>query len=93
MQVQEHDLAATLEQHLVSRFGTMIGREDLRRELGYSTADAFRQAVAKGTVPVRVFRIPHRRGWFALCADVARWLASLRNASPIQVADFDESAA
>lgn len=38
---------------------------------------AFRRAAAAGRLPVSVFRLPGRKGWFARTRDVAAWLASL----------------
>lgn len=40
---------------------------------------SFRRSACKGTLPVSVFRIPGRRGWFARTEDVAVWLAAIGN--------------
>lgn len=72
-------LAQELEQDLLQRYGPVIGPADLRKALGYNTADAFRQALARGVLPVPVFAIAHRRGKFALTKDVAQWIARLRH--------------
>lgn len=63
---------------LFDRYGPLLPSAALPRILGYPTASAFRQAVARGTVPVPVFKIPTRRGWFALASEVATWLAACR---------------
>jgi hypothetical protein len=76
-------LALQLESDLIREYGPVISRESLCAALGYSSMNAFRQALSRGTVPVRVFDIPMRRGKFALSKDVARWLAERRNAAPI----------
>lgn len=69
-------LAEELECDLLRLHGPLMGGAELRRALGYPSANAFRQAVARKTVPVKVFSIEHRRGKFALSKDVAAWLAS-----------------
>ena len=72
-------LTDLLERDLLMRFGApLIGGEELRAALGYPTAEALRQAISRGTVPVPVFAVPHRRGKFALIRDIAAWLATLR---------------
>jgi len=71
-------LAHSLEQDLLHRYGPVIGQDDLRQALGYTSLDAFRQALSRGLLPVPVFPIPHRRGKYALAKDIACWLAQLR---------------
>ena len=69
-------LAQALENDLLSRHGPMLGNDDLQVALGYPSREAFRQALARDTLPVPVFSLPNRRGKFALVKDVAGWLAS-----------------
>lgn len=66
------------ERQLIRDFGAMLlsGRP-LQMALGYRTLESLRQAIKRGTVPVRVFPIENRRGKFALPKDVARWLVHL----------------
>ena len=65
-------------QHLIEReHGPILSCPVLWRLLGYRTADAFRKAVQRKTVPVETFSIPHRRGRFAKTVDVVRWLDTL----------------
>ncbi len=72
-------LADLLERDLLARYGApLLGGDDLRSALGYPSVEALRQAIARGTVPVPVFAVEHRRGKFALTKDVAAWLAKLR---------------
>ncbi|NKZ37357.1 hypothetical protein HF690_00125 [Oleiagrimonas citrea] len=72
-------LAELLERDLLTRYGSpLLGGDDLRSALGYPSIEALRQAIARGTVPVPVFSVAHRRGKFALVKDVAIWLAALR---------------
>ena len=51
----EQQLAEALERDLFNRHGPMIGQEHLWQALGCSSIDAFRQAEARQTLPVRVF--------------------------------------
>jgi len=74
----EKGFAESLEADLTNRYGPVLSGESLRRALGYPTVDAFRQALARRTVPVPVFSIRKRRGKFALAKDVARWLVEQR---------------
>lgn len=74
-----------LEQEIKSRYGLMISNDDLRIALGYSSMEAFRQALSRKTVPVPVFSIPNRRGKFALSKDVAEWLVAQRNTAIIEM--------
>jgi hypothetical protein len=79
---QANGLTKVLEEELTQRYGPLISGDDLRRVLGYSSPEAFRQALARKTMPIPVFAIPNRRGKFALTKDVAIWLAEQReNAS------------
>lgn len=72
------EFARSLENDLTNRYGPILPSQTLAQVLGYASADAFRQALVRKTIPVPVFRIPNRRGHFALTHDVARWLARQR---------------
>ena len=74
----EDKLAREIEQSLHERHGPMLGGAALYRALGFPTAAAMRQAIARGRVPVPLFDIEKRRGRFALTRDVALWLANCR---------------
>lgn len=67
-----------IERALMDRHGPLVAGFDLCRALGYPSAAAFRQAILRDSVPIPVFRIPTRRGRFALTRDVAAWLAACR---------------
>jgi hypothetical protein len=68
-------LAKQLEDDLIERFGTLLGSSALAKTLGHSSVTALRQSIARNTVPVTVFKLPKRRGYFAFAKDVAVWLA------------------
>jgi hypothetical protein len=59
---------------LARTHGPLLGGSALWRALGYSNARAFSKAVERNTIPVTTFRIPHRRGRFALTHEVILWL-------------------
>ena len=74
----DNALIEALESDLLTRFGPIVGNDDLCAALGYPSREAFRQALARGQLPVPVFALPKRRGKFALVKDVAAWLARCR---------------
>lgn len=64
---------------LLARHGPLIGGVELAKILNFRNMAAFRQALRRGTVPIRVFELPGRRGKFALTHDLADWLVSLKS--------------
>lgn len=86
----EHDMTATVQDEnpqglldeltaqLIDRHGAVLSSRALAKELGYPSTSAFQQALVRNTVPVKVFKLPNRRGHFALTIEVARWLSSAR---------------
>jgi hypothetical protein len=69
-------LAKELEQDLLVLYGSpLLCGEDLQKAMGYRTIDAVRQAIARKTIPVKVFSMKNRRGKYALVKDIAYWLA------------------
>lgn len=67
-----------LTAQLSDRHGAILGSRALAKELGYPSSAAFEQALVRNMVPVRVFKLPNRRGHFALTIDVARCLFNAR---------------
>ena len=80
------ELANSLEQDLLQTFGPMIYGQVLYKSLGYTSADAFRQAISRQSVPVDTFPIEGRRGKFALTRDIAKWIAiqKIENTQPLK---------
>ncbi len=78
-ELEMRSLAEVLESDLLGQYGPMLSGDALRKALGYPSMDAFRQALSRGTVPIKVFPLENRRGKFALTKDVATWLAEQRN--------------
>lgn len=57
-----------------SRYGPLLGGQDLYSALGYKTYSAFHRSQQLDELGVHVFKLPGRRGWFAFTANVAKWL-------------------
>ena len=69
-------LTKKIESDLLTIFGSpILTVSNLKQALNYSSTAAIHQAVAKGTFPIFVFKMPNRRGHFALTEDVAHYLA------------------
>lgn len=69
-------LAKELEKDLLNLYGSpLLSGADLQKAMGYRTIDAVRQAIARKTIPVKVFSMENRRGKYALVKDIAYWLA------------------
>lgn len=69
------------ERALLGQHGELMNAEALTRLLQIGSARTFRRAALSGRLPVSVFRIPGRRGWFARTRDIAAWLATAGNNS------------
>jgi len=65
------------QKKLHEAYGPLVGGKDLRKLLGYRTANAFRQALIRGTLPIQAVRAPGRREWMARTSDVSAWLAQI----------------
>lgn len=74
----DEPLAVILERELALLHGPLMTSKSLWTALGYCSADAFRQAVSRGTAPILIFPIEKRKGKFALTKDVAQWIAAQR---------------
>ncbi len=65
-------------EELVKLHGPLITGAELAKVLGHKSMASLRQAKVRRQVPVKLIKIPHRKGLFALTEDVANWLASLK---------------
>lgn len=61
-------------EELLGKFGEILRGRDLAPLLGYRAQRTFARAAAAGILPVPVFRMAGRRGWFARTREVAAWL-------------------
>ena len=86
------ELEARLLAALIRDWGYVVGSAGLRQALGFPTQAALRQAIARGALPVKVFEIEGRKGWFALAHDLAAWLAARQAVSPTPAAGRRKSA-
>lgn len=68
----------TYAHELATKYGEVIGGRNLRHVLGFATAAAFKQAIARGQLTLPTFYIQGRKGRFALAKDVAKWLLECR---------------
>lgn len=55
--------------------GDLMDGKALAGLLKFGSDRSFRRAAAKGTLPVSVFRVKGRSGWFVTTRDVAAWMA------------------
>lgn len=71
-------LAKELENALIERHGLMVSSRSLWKILGYLSSEAWRKAIQRKTIPIPIFQIPDRHGYFALSCEVAAWVAKQR---------------
>jgi len=64
-----------LAQRLGERYGELMSLTDVALELRLPSVNAARKARSQGRLPFTMVNVPHRRGWFAVTADVALYLA------------------
>lgn len=66
---------AVIAEHLIARYGLLLGRQALTEVLQFPSADAFDRHVQRGHLEELVTaRFPGRRGVYALATEVARYL-------------------
>jgi hypothetical protein len=68
------DETAALRRELTKRYGKFVGGSDLPRLLGIKSEEALRQALYKETIVLTTYRLPNRKGRFALVVDVVEHL-------------------
>jgi len=71
------DTSNALNRQLLDQYGPLMNGMNLYRALGFRTYGAFRLANEQKKIPVQVYRLSGRRGWFARTNDVSAWLRSL----------------
>ena len=64
---------------LMEAHGMILSASATARVLGFSSTDALRLARSRGRLPIPMFQVDGRRGWFASTRDVARWLDQATN--------------
>jgi hypothetical protein len=63
-----------ITQHLMAKYGPMLGRLALAEVLQFPSAEAFDRHCQRGHLEMPVMKFPGRRGVFVLATDVARYL-------------------
>lgn len=59
---------------LLCEHGPLLSSRTVAKILGFSNTDALRQARLQQRLPVQMFVIQGRRGWFASTAAVGEWI-------------------
>jgi hypothetical protein len=86
-------LAAVLEGDMLRLHGAVfIGGRDLRLALRYKTDIAFRVAISRRKVGVPLFKIPGRKGHWALIKNISLWLAAVSEESDMYCPDGEHRA-
>lgn len=65
---------ATIETWLFREHGAILSAATTARLLGFKSVDSLRQARRAKRLPIPMFEIEGRRGWFSSTRDVALWL-------------------
>lgn len=67
---------STLEQDIDSYLPRvpLLSAAETARLLGYSSTGALAKARQTGRLPIEMFQVPGRRGWFATTGAVRAWL-------------------
>lgn len=63
-----------ITQQLAVDHGALLNASATAKALGFRSLDALRQARRDGRLPIPMFQIPGRRGWFASTQAVIEWL-------------------
>ncbi len=63
---------------LLEKYGPLIDGKELASLLRFSSMAAFRQALRRGALPVKVFELPGRKGKFAFTQDLVQWLDGVK---------------
>lgn len=66
---------------LTQTYGALIQVKDLSRLLGFKSAASLRRARSTGRLPIRLFKMAGRRGWFAYAGDVGVFLRAQAGSS------------
>lgn len=82
---------------LVKAHGLILSAAVTAKYLGFPSTDALRLARRRGRLPVSMFPIEGRRGWFSSARDVAQWLdettPETRSSRPEQIRHMEKASA
>jgi len=82
-------LTNALENDLLKLHGPIMTGDNLLKALGYVSQEALRQSIVRNTVPVPIFKMEKRRGYFVLVKDVANYLANRRHLTEVGGSHID----
>jgi hypothetical protein len=66
--------ASVREQHLLLQHGEVCDVAEAARILKYPSVHALRRALSRSKAPIRLIKLPYRRGLFASTRAIARYL-------------------
>ena len=66
-----------LEKLLIREYGCLLSSMQVAHVLGYGNIYALAKARSRGLLPIQMFLLPGRRGWFCRTSEVAAWLSRL----------------
>jgi hypothetical protein len=69
----QRDVSSTC-QWLLQEHGPLLSASDVAKLLAFRSTDALRQARIHQRLPIEMFRVEGRRGWFAATMVVAAWI-------------------
>lgn len=64
----------SITRELAVEHGPLLDAAATAKALGFKSQDALRQARRDGRLPISMFRLPGRRGWFASTQAVIDWI-------------------
>lgn len=79
MTKRDVDFISPMARMLIQEHGLVLSAPTTAKLLGYRT-DALRQARTRNQLPIYMFEIEGRRGWFASTRDVANWIDCITQA-------------
>lgn len=71
------DKYVLMKNRILQQYGPIIGGQDLRNFLGYKAASTFNRAKRLKLIDFPLFKIPNRRGSFALTENVVDWIQTI----------------
>ena len=76
--VDQTEFETRLRAELSAKHGEVLNARQLADSLGYPSTTALHRAIKSGRLEIPTFRIPQRRGVFALASEVASSVANWR---------------
>lgn len=73
---------------IASMYGGVVQAKDVSRLLSFSNPAALRRAHTTGRLPIRLFQLKGRRGWFAHAAEISAYLRA--HSTPFAGEKFDD---